>query len=51
MNEINYFMTILLLDIYFKINDWIYKGILRVLVKSSLNELSVPFIKTFKQEK
>ena len=32
-NEYNYFMTILLLDLYFKINGWIYKGISKVLVK------------------
>ena len=31
--ELNHFMTILLLDPYFKINGWIYKGILDVLVK------------------
>ena len=31
--EWNHFMTILLLDPYFKINGWIYKGIMRVLVK------------------
>ena len=30
-------MTILLLDLYFKINGWIYKDILLVLVKNSLN--------------
>ena len=29
--ECNYFMTILLLDPYFKIKNWIYRGILRVL--------------------
>ena len=33
----NYFMTILLLDPYFKIKCWIYRGILGVLVKNSLN--------------
>ena len=30
-------MTILLLDLYFKIKGWIYKDILWVLVKNSLN--------------
>ena len=33
-------MTILLLDPYFKINGWIYRGILGVLVKNSLNLIS-----------
>ena len=32
-----HFMIILLLDPYFKINCWIYRGILGVLVKKSLN--------------
>ena len=40
--ECNYFMTILLLDPYFKIKNWIYRGILRVLVKKSLNLISFP---------
>ena len=31
----NHFMTILLLDPYFKINGWIYRGILGVLVKKN----------------
>ena len=35
-------MTILLLDPYFKINDWIYRGILGVLVKKSLNQTKFP---------
>ena len=35
--ELNHFMTILLLDPYFKINGWIYKGILGVLVKKNNN--------------
>ena len=35
-------MTILLLDPYFKINGWIYKGILGVLVKNLLNLISFP---------
>ena len=35
--EWNHFMTILLVDSYFKIKGWIYKGILGVLVKNSLN--------------
>ena len=33
----NHFMTILLLDPYFKIKGWIYRGILEVLVNNSLN--------------
>ena len=37
-------MTILQLDIYFKINGWIYKDILRVLVKNSLNLISFSLI-------
>ena len=35
--EWNQFMTILLLDPYFKIKGWICRGIMRVLVKNSLN--------------
>ena len=42
--ELNYFMTILLLDPYFKINNWIYRGILGVLVKKLLNLISFPLI-------
>ena len=38
--EWNHFITILLLDPYFKINDWIYRGILGVLIKKSLNLIS-----------
>ena len=34
--EWNHFMTILLLNPYFKIKRWIYRGILGVLVKKSL---------------
>ena len=40
--EWNHFMTILLLYPYFKINGWIYRGILGVLVKKSLNIISFP---------
>ena len=40
--EWNHFMTILLLDPYFKINDQIYRSILGVLVKNSLNLISFP---------
>ena len=40
----NHFMTILLLDLYFKIKGWIYRGILGVLVKKSLNLISFPLI-------
>ena len=39
-----HFITILLLDPYFKINNWIYRGILGVLVKKSLNLISFPTI-------
>ena len=38
--EWNYFMTILQLDPYLKINGWIYRGILGVLVKNLLNLIS-----------
>ena len=37
-------MTILLLDSYFRIKVWIYRGILEVLVKNSLNLISTPLI-------
>ena len=40
--ELNHFMTILLLDHYFKIKGWIYRGILGVLVKKSLNLIPFP---------
>ena len=40
----NYFMTILLLNPYFKINGWIYMGILGILVKKSLNLIPFPSI-------
>ena len=33
----NHFIIILLLDPYFKINGWIYRSILGVLVKKLLN--------------
>ena len=42
--ELNHFMTILLLDPYFKIKGWISKGILGVLVKNSLNLISFSLI-------
>ena len=42
--ESNHFIIILLLDPYFKINGWIYRGILGVLVKKSLNLISFPHI-------
>ena len=41
-NELNYFMTILLLDPYFKINGWIYRGILKVLVKKFIKSNFIP---------
>ena len=48
-NEMIHFMTILLLDPYFKIKSWIYRGILRVLVKKSLNLISfIPISLNFK---
>ena len=40
--EWNHFITILLLDPYFKIKGWIYRGILEVLVKKSLNLIPFP---------
>ena len=40
--KLNHFMTILLLDPYFKIKNWIYMGILGVLVKKSLNLIIFP---------
>ena len=43
--EWNHFITILLLDPYFKIKSWIYRGILGVLVKKSLNLISFPLIR------
>ena len=42
--EWNHFITILLLDPYFKIKGWIYRGILGVLVKQLLNLISFPLI-------
>ena len=38
--EWNYFITILLLESYFKINSWLYEGILGGLVKISSNIIS-----------
>ena len=40
--KLNHFMTILLLNPYFKIKNWIYKSILRVLIKKLLNLISFP---------
>ena len=40
--EWNHFMIILLLNPYFKIKGWIYRGILGVLVKKSLNLILFP---------
>ena len=40
----NHFMIILLLNHYFKIKSWIYRGILGVLVKNSFNLISFPLI-------
>ena len=42
--ELNHFITILLLNSYFKIKSWIYRGILEVLVKNPLNLISIPLI-------
>ena len=38
-----HFMTILLLDPYFKINGWIYRGILGILVKKIIKSNFIPF--------
>ena len=38
----NNFMTILLQYPYFKINNWIYRGIFGVLEKNSLNQILFP---------
>ena len=40
--KLNHFIIILLLDPYFKIKGWIYRGILGVLVKKLLNLISLP---------
>ena len=40
--EWNHFMTILLLDPYFKIKGWIYRGILGVLVKKIIKSNFIP---------
>ena len=42
--ECNHFITVLLLDPYFKIKSLIYRGILGILVKKSLNLISFPHI-------
>ena len=42
--ELNHFIIILLLDPNLKINGWIYRGILGVLVKNSLNLIPFPLI-------
>ena len=41
-NEWNYFMTILLLDSYFKIKGWIYRSILGFLVKKNIKFNFIP---------
>ena len=47
--EWNHFTTILLLDPYFKIKGWIYRGILGVLIKKSLNLISfLPIPRNFR---
>ena len=38
----NHFMTILVLDSYFKIKNWIYRGILGVLVKKIIKYNFIP---------
>ena len=43
-NKWNHFMIILLLVPNFKIKGWIYRGFLEVLVKNSLNLISLPSI-------
>ena len=40
-------MTILLLNLYFKIKSWIYRGILRVLVKNSQTREGKKILKLF----
>ena len=40
--ELIHFMTILLLDHYFKIKGWISRDILGVLIKNSLNLIPFP---------
>ena len=40
--EWNHFITILLVDPYFKVNGWIYRGILGVLAKKLLNLILFP---------
>ena len=40
--EWNHFMIILLLDPYFEINGWIYRGILGVLVKKFIKSYFIP---------
>ena len=42
--KLNHFMTTLLLDPYFKIKGWIYRGILEILVKKLLNLILFPLI-------
>ena len=42
--KLNHFMTTLLLDPYFKIKGWIYKGILKISVKKLLNLILFPLI-------
>ena len=42
-NECNHFIRILLLDPYFKINGWIYRGILGFLVKKFIKSNFMPF--------
>ena len=42
--EWNHFMTILLLNSYFKIKGWEYMSIFGILVKNSLNLISIPLI-------
>ena len=41
-NGMNHFMTILVLNPYFKINGWIYRGILGVLVKKIIKFNFIP---------
>ena len=38
----NHLLIILLLDPYFKINGWVYGGILRVLVKKFIKSNFIP---------
>ena len=46
-----HFMSILLLDSYFKIKSWIYRGILGVLIKKFIKSNFIPSLSFQLQEK